>query len=202
MYRGKHAVTVKKGRSHKRHTLLLISLVMLLMIAIGGTVAYLLDYSGQLENTFTPAEVTIKIEEKKQGNIKYGIQVLNATVSSEDAVPVYVRANLVIYWTDVINGEERVIPKPDGEEYSVSVPEPVGTWFRVGDTYYYPSVVKPGGSTYAMVLQDNPITVSIPANSTVKCYIDVRAEAIQAYPEYVVGQVWPVTVVNGQLSAR
>ena len=203
MHRGKYERAVKKGRKYKRYTLLLISLFMLIVASIGGTIAYLQDSSAKVENTFTPAKVTIRIDETKQENIKYDIRVTNATIASKDAIPVYVRAKLVIYWTDVIDGKEQVIPKPAGDDYSVVVPAPVGTWFRVEDTYYYPSVEEPGSSTYAMVLQANPITVSIPDNLTVKCYIDVRAEAIQADPESVVGQVWTdVTVVDGQLSAK
>lgn len=202
MYRGKYSRTVKMGRTHKRHTLLFISLVLLLMVAIGGTVAYLQDSSGKVENTFTPAKVTVHIDETKEENIKYDIRVTNATATSTDAIPVYVRAKLVIYWTDVIDGTERVIPKPAGDDYSVVVPAPVGTWFRVGDTYYYPSVVEPGSSTCEMVLRNNPITVNIPENSSVKCYIDVHAEAIQAEPETAVREAWPdVTVVDGKLTA-
>ena len=152
MHREKYARTEKKGRTHKRHALLLISLILLLTAVIGGTIAYLQDSSAKVENTFTPAKVTIHIDETKQENIKYDIRVTNATIASKDAIPVYVRAKLVIYWTDVIDGKERVIPKPAGDDYSVTVPDPVNGWFLVGDTYYYPAVVKPGEATNAMVL--------------------------------------------------
>ena len=201
MHRGKYARTEKKGRTHKRHALLLISLILLLTAVIGGTIAYLKDSSGIVKNTFIPAKVNIHINENKTQDTKYNISVTNATVASEDAIPVYIRANLVVYWTDVIEDVERIIPKPEGA--GVSVPAPVGGWFLVGDTYYYPDVVKPGESTYAMVLQENPIKVTIPPNTSIKCYIDVQAEAIQAEPETVVGQVWTdVKVVKGRLTAK
>ena len=45
------------------------------------------------------------------------------------------------------------------------------------------------------------ITVTIPEGSTAKCYIDVRAEAIQAEPKTAVETAWTdVEVVDGRLS--
>lgn len=187
MNHGKYERPVK-NKINKRYTLLLISLTILFTVVIGGTLAYLLDSSDKVENTFTPAKVTVNIHEVKQQNIKYNIYVTNATLASKDAVPVYVRAKLVVYWTDMINNKEQVIPKPDNAE--IVIPAPVNGWFLVDDTYYYPLVVKPGDSTLAMVLQANPITVTVPAGTSIKCYVDVRAEAIQAEPSDAVEAAW------------
>ena len=51
-------------RINKKVILLAVSLLLILSAAIGGTVAYLIDQTGSITNTFTPAKVTPRIEEE------------------------------------------------------------------------------------------------------------------------------------------
>lgn len=186
MRKGKYQNTaVKKHRRNKPNTLI-ISLVVLLVAAIGGTVAYLMDTTPGVTNTFTPAEVKISIQEKKTDTTKENIIFTNS--NEANAVPVYIRATLVIYWKDA---EGNVIPQP--ELAAVTGGDPGTNWFKVGDIYYYKPVVPVGGSTMAMT---DAITVTIPDGSTAKCYIDVRAEAIQADPAEAVAEAWKVVKVD------
>lgn len=197
MYNGKHLPPKRKRR--KKLNMFFVALVLLFLGAAGGTMAFLLDTTSRVENTFTPAEVKISINETVENNTKSGISFTNS--NDPKSVPVYVRATLVIYWKDTIDGAEELVPAPAGA--SVSVPAEMGQdWIKVGDIYYYTvPVAPPDGTTTAMLM--NAVTVTIPEGSTAKCYIDVRAEAIQAEPADAVKAAWPVEVgSDGRLSAK
>ena len=194
MYQGKHQKPAA-GKKGKKAVLLILCLVLLLVAAIGGTVAYLKGTAEPIENTFQAGDVKITIDEETTPNTKSHITFTNP--KTDTAVPVYVRATLVVYWTDLINGTEQVIAPP--ANCSVTGGESANGWFLVGDIYYYPHVLAPGETTAVMA---DVITVEIPEGSTVKCYIDVRAEAIQAQPDTVVSRAWTdVKVSNGSLQA-
>lgn len=196
MYKGKYRMSASTKKRKKKPAILIISLVLLFAAVIGGTVAYLMDSTDPVENTFTPGDIKITIVEKTTENTKSDITLTNP--ETNNAVPVYIRATLAVYWTDIINGEEQVIAPP--ADCSVTGGDPLNEWFKVGDIYYYPDVVNPGVTTPELATD---LVVSIPSGSTVKCYIDVRAEAIQAEPESVVSQVWTdITVVDGRLRAE
>ena len=47
------------GRSHngKRSLAALIALVLIICVAVGGTIAYIVTQTGSVENKFTPADV-------------------------------------------------------------------------------------------------------------------------------------------------
>lgn len=179
-------MNMRKGKylKHKKRkpVILIVCLVLLLVAAVGGTVAYLQATSDKVTNTFTPAEVEITPTEvvDHTTNTKKNIQFKN-----DSTVPVYIRATLVIYWTDTINGTEQTIAPPAAN--LVSVGSVKDGWFRVGDIYYCCAPVAPGDSTGVML---EPITVTLPDGSTAQCHIDVRSEAIQAEPESVVKAAW------------
>lgn len=194
MYQGRYHRPVKKRRARKKSNILIVSLVLMIGIVVGGTAAYLQDMTNTVENTFTPAKVEITMTETKTDTTKSEIEFQNT-----GDVPVYIRATLVVYWTDVIDGEEQVIAKPDG----ASVSEPVAQsddWFKVGDIYYYRYKVEPGTETSVMT---DEIKVTIPDGSSAECHIDVRAEAIQAIPTDAVENAWADIDVDtgGKLTA-
>lgn len=207
MYRGKYLAPKRKRR--KKLNMFFVALVLLFLGAVGGTMAFLLDTTSRVENTFTPAEVKISINETVENNTKSGIYFTNSDDSK--SVPVYIRATLAVYWTDtfdatddgVDNPTEHIVPKPVDPNVGVTVGEVLtkNGWFQVGDIYYYAFPVAPGDKTKDMLTQT---TVSIPADSTLKCYIDVRAEAIQAEPKTAVETAWKDVQVgsDGRLSAK
>ena len=211
MHRGKYQGTRGKIRNKKKPFILIASLVLLLAAAVGGTVAFLWVNSGQVTNTFTPGEVMITINEEKTSTSKSNISFTNPVKDDKgnplNTVPVYVRATLVIYWTDtfdltddgVDNPTEQTIPKP--ADAAIEGGNVLGEgWFEVGDIYYYAAPVAPDSSTTVML---DAITVTVPDGSGAQCHIDIHAEAIQAEPQSAVGQAWTdVEVEDGRLKAK
>lgn len=154
-----------KKRLGKKPLILLISLVMLLGIALGGTVAFLVDNTREVTNTFTPGRVTVEIAEETTATQKSNIKFQNT-----GNVDAYIRATLAIYWKDSAGN---IVAPPAGGKVEL------GTlrtgWKAQDDIYYYAPKVTPNGWTGVMM---TPITVTCPEGY--QCIIDVHAEAIQA----------------------
>ena len=67
MYNGSHVSPRKKSGGPRRPLLLLVSLVLLLALAVGGTVAWLNTSTTPVENTMIPGNVPITINETFDG---------------------------------------------------------------------------------------------------------------------------------------
>ena len=70
----------------KRTAALLLALVLVIGAAVGGTVAWLVDTTGSVTNTFTIGDVNIELEETTGSNYNY---VPGATISKDPEVTVY-----------------------------------------------------------------------------------------------------------------
>lgn len=168
----------KKGAKKPiRSGVLLASLGLMLTLSVGTTVAYLVDETSQVENTFRPASADIQITEDFNGQVKSSIQVTNT-----GDINAYIRATLVMYWIDS-NG---VIVKPENCSYSGGQ---INTdWITVGDIYYYIKPVSPGTS---IELLASPITAQIsPENTDYRFVVEVLTEAIQAEPTDAIEDAW------------
>lgn len=187
MERGKHE---KGNLKYKKSLGLLAALLLLLTVTVGGTVAYFLDSTDTVTNTFVPVSVKADITESFDHQTKSSVVITN-----EGTIPTFVRAAAVMYWTDA-NG---VIVQP---ENCSNTPLVLGEgWFAVGSVYYYGSSVAVGGATGNLLAQ--PITATIsPENSNYVFHLEVHTEAIQASPTDAVEAAWKdVNVSGGKLVA-
>ena len=91
-----------KLRLRKKRVLLFI-LLPALLISIGITLAFMFKSSETIENTFFPAKVECKVEEKFNGTQKSSIAIKNT--GNTDA---YLRLRLVSYW---VNGDGNIVGK-------------------------------------------------------------------------------------------
>lgn len=82
-------------KSIKKSKALLVSLILLLSVSVGGTVAYLIHTAGPLDNVFTLSKITTDIEEELNGDVKSNVKVKN-TGNTE----AYIRAAVVVTWKD------------------------------------------------------------------------------------------------------
>ena len=188
-------------RKHRRIRLLKnkrivlpLCLLLVLGLAAGATLAFIQMATNTVENTFTPAKVEIEIHEDKTATEKKNIQLENLV--TENAVPVYVRATLAIYWQDTIDETLQIVAPPAGGAVEVGGLLSNG-WFKDGNgIYYYANVLQPGEKTTVML---DEIKVTLPEDSTAQCVIDVHAEAIQAEPVSAVEGAWGVKVIDGLL---
>ena len=179
-------------RINKKVILLAVSLVLILSAAIGGTVAYLIDQTGSITNTFTPAKVTPRIDENFNDSVKKNVQITNS-----GDIPAYIRVKVVVTWK---NGNDvyGVAPKL-GTDYTWTMPEN-SKWFLKGGFYYYSEPVAAKGTT-EILFTDCKLKDGVKAPDGYKLSVDIHAQAIQAEPTMAVKSAWGVQVdANGNLT--
>ena len=187
MYQGAYAKKRRKSRVRmNRATVLLMAILMLIGVVAGSTVAYLIDTTGQVANTFEYAKVSCEITENFDKATKSNVQVKNT--GTTDA---YIRATYVVNWLDKDGGI--VASVPAGYSYDLRI-NPNGKWKESGGYYYYPDPVAPNGSTEGSLLT---CTVSYPPNPEYTLFVEILATAVQSQPASAVTDAWGVTVPFG-----
>lgn len=187
MYQGEHMNNGGAPKARKTATLL-VAIVLLLGVAVGTTVAYLIDKTNEIKNEFEYAKTDVTVTEEFNGTTKSNVQVKN-----NSNIPVYIRATYVANWVDAHGNIVTSVP----EEYKYQLTEnPDDAWKKVGDYYYYPTPVQPGDSTAGSLLT---CTVTYPAGVATPDYtlnVEILATAIQSEPIAAITNAWGVTPPN------
>ncbi len=176
MYNGKFAKqsgNVCRGR--KRTGAVVLSFLLLLTFTIGGTLAYLVTTSEEIENTFTPSYVDNEIKEdfKDKDTEKNNVKVKNT-----GDIPAYIRATVIAYWQ---NTETNL---PYGGQVPVETEDYTMIWTKDGwkkgedGYYYYLSPVAAGEETGVLFTACKPIAEKVPEGYTL--VVEVLAQSIQA----------------------
>lgn len=192
MYQGRfeNATPERKPRhGAKRLSTLLLSVILVVTIAVGGTVAYLVTQDAPITNTFTPSHVTCKVDENFDGKTKTNVNVTN-TGDTE----AYIRVKLVTYRVNK-NGQHI------GGTATIPPFDPGTNWFEYGGYYYYTLPVKPNEQPTSDLI--GSITLESPYTDADggKQVIEVMAEAIQSAPAEAIGKSWGVTISEGSVAA-
>ena len=179
----------EKKRNLNKLQLLILSLLVVMTVTVGGTVAYLTTMTEPVTNTFTPSTVTGEVTEDFDGEVKKNIQVKNT-----GDIAVYVRVKLVTYRVNEKNehiGGAAVIPG-----FNLG-----GNWVEHNGYYYYTVPVEPNHSS-ASLTDENGIRLQKYYDADGgKQVIEVMAEVIQSEPAEAVGEAWGVTISAGSVTA-
>lgn len=155
MYNGKHSKASPRGRSRKP-LITLVALVLILTVAVVGTVAWLKDSPESVVNEFTPGEVPITIVEKVAENVKSSVVIKN-----DGNVDAYIRVAVV---TNCVDADGNVVL---GDKPTVSVTD---DWQQLNGYYYYKGTVGPGKTTTELLAS----TISLSGAT-----VDILAQSIQ-----------------------
>ena len=173
----------RPSRESKKSLTALIALILIICLAVGGTVAFIVTQTQAVKNTFTPSDVTVDIQEVFQNNAKSSITVLNVDDADKEDVPCYIRVKLVSNIQDNDGNVLRAAPLGD-----ISLGN---DWIDGGDgCYYYKNVVEVGKSTSNLLADGASITL------TDGQVVEVLAEGIQAMPKQAVIDAWGRTIAD------
>ena len=182
MYQGTYVKKRRKSRTRmNRATVLLMAILMLIGVAAGSTVAYLITETDNVANTFTYGQVSCKVEEKFDGGpTKSDVQIRNT-----GNVNAYIRATYVINWLDKDGNIAASVPS----DYTCTLTVPQNDkWVKGSDGYYYyTSAVEPGELTEKSLLE---CKVNYPANPEYTLSVEILATAVQSVPEDAVKTAW------------
>jgi len=112
----------------KKSLITLVSLLAILCVTVGGTLAFLIDTSGPIQNIFNPSKVTTSVEETLSGNTKSNVKIKNT--GDTDA---FIRAAVVVTWQDAqgnVYGKKPV----ETTDYTIQLGK---DWLDGADGFYY-----------------------------------------------------------------
>ena len=185
MYPGAHSRKDSKPRfPTNKAAVLLLSMILLIGIAVGTTVAFLVARTEPMKSTFEYAKVSCEVTGSKE----------NVQIKNTGNTAAYIRATYVVTWRDAYG--KVAVSVPGG--YSYTLTENLSNnWKKGTDGYfYYTSPVAPGNSTLDSLPTCN---VTYPDNPEYTLSVEILAEAIQGEPAEAVQQAWGATLVGGQL---
>ena len=182
MYPGAHSRKDSKPRfPTNKAAVLLLSMILLIGIAVGTTVAFLVARTEPMKSTFEYAKVSCEVTGSKE----------NVQIKNTGNTAAYIRATYVVTWRDMSGNVVPSVPK----DYSYSLTEnPDKTWKKIGDYFYYPTPVESGSSTLGSLLN---CTVTHPANPEYVLNVEILTSTIQSTPANAVTEAWGVTPVSG-----
>lgn len=181
MYQGKHHK--RSRRRSGKSAALLVSLLLLLTVTVGGTIAFLMDSDGPLNNLFNPSQVTTKVEETLSGNTKEDVYITNT--GDTDA---WIRAAVVITWQDSEGNVYGQAPVK-GTDYTITWGN---EWLSGKDGFYYwPNpVVANGGKTGNLIASCTANRTVTVGETTYYLTVEIIGSGIQSKPISVFYAEW------------
>lgn len=170
--------TNKSGFRWKRSGILLAAVIVLLAGAVGGTWAFLVAQSEPVQNNFTYAHVSCKIDEKFDGTTKSDVKIQNT-----GDIPAYIRARIVVTWKDT-SGNVSAVPVKDSD-YTITFNGE--KWTLQGDYWYCNTAVDATKFT-PVLIKECKKTVTAPEGYDLS--VEILADAIQSEPANAVKEAW------------
>ena len=166
MYQGRHSASgspqaerpaaPRRAGGSKKPLTLFVALVLLLTLAVGGSLAWLVS-NDQVSNSMEPGNVPITINETVSGTTKSSV-----TVTNDGNIQAYIRVAVIANAVD----EDGNVTVGTAPAYAVDSAK----WTQIGDYYYYNGIVEPNGTTAPLFTGD----VSFAGGE-----INILAESIQ-----------------------
>lgn len=190
MYKGEHMRSETKTRSTK-FIALLVSMVLLVVGAVSGTVAYIVAHADPVKNVFEATSVPCEVEEKFENNVKTDVKIVN-----DGNIDAYIRARVVVTWQDKEGNVAAQVPV-EGQDYTITYTDD-STWFKDGNGYwYYKSAVSPNSTTSVLIARCEPVEEKVPDGYYLS--VEILAESIQSSPDNAVSEAWGINASNGTL---
>lgn len=168
-------------------------IVLLLSASIGGTLAYLADTSGPVENVFSPPTVDVTVTDNVVNNTKKDVTITNGS-----SFPVYIRVAIVANWRDADGKIVKVWETGEGTFNSLA-PSP---WVLFNGIYYYTEPVAANSAIPAdkTLFQSFTYEDSIKPEGAAYLEMDLLVQAVQSSPVNAVQDVWGVTITKDSVT--
>lgn len=195
---------------NRKKVIALVATVLLLTVAAGATLAYILTNTDPVENVFTLSKVACAVVENDNAPVT-GSDVKDVSVKEKVKIQntgdtdAFIRVAIVVTWKNadgIVYAQKPVA----GTDYSITFEKNSG-WVEGADGfYYYTNEVKAdktgAGNGYmtAVLISEAKTMNDAPADGYTLS-IEIVASAIQSRPDNVVGDQWKtVTANNGTLT--
>lgn len=170
---------------------LVICLILLLMISVGGTIAFVVTHTSEIRNTFTESVVKCEVDETFKDNVKSNVSIKNTGDTTA-----YIRAFVNVTWMNE-SGEVASVSPVESTDYEINYS--TSGWLKGSDGYYYYTLpVQPNNKTAVLI---NSCELLETANAPDGYYLSVEivCSAIQSTPVSVVRDIWHVQLSGDEI---
>ena len=191
-----------------KKSIIIASVMLLLLVAVGTTIAYIFTETEPVENTFNPSKVSCAVVENGYEPVSGEIQNIsdiksNVQIKNTGDTDAYIRVEVVVNWASA-DGSCVWAQKPADNDYEITY-NLNGDWFDGGDGfYYYSKTISPEELTTILINEAKQLKSAPHPPDGIQYYlsIEIVASAIQSTPETVVENHWGVTVENGVITQK
>ena len=175
-----------------KKSILITSVALLLLVAVGTSLAYVFTKTDPVENKFDPSKVScavVEVVEKGDSSentanvVQTGKSKTNVQIKNTGDTDAYIRAAVVVNWMNE-DGTRAWAAKPvQGADYSISYNLNDNGWVDGGDGYYYyTQPVDPGDMTNILITSATQNATGPKGTDGTQYYlsIEIVASAIQA----------------------
>lgn len=190
-----------------KKSIIITSVILLLLVAVGTTLAYVFTETEPVENTFIPSRVSCAVVENGKEPVSGSLANIsdsknNVQIQNTGDTDAYIRVAVTVNWMNA-DGTRVWAQKPiQNTDYTITYNLSEDGWFDGGDGfYYYSKAVSPTSpNNLTEILISNAalmsgVTAPVGTDNT-QYYlsIEIVASAIQSTPASTVSDQWGVTV--------
>ena len=190
-----------------KKSIIITSVILLLLVAVGTTLAYVFTETEPVENTFIPSRVSCAVVENGKEPVSGSLVNIsdsknNVQIQNTGDTDAYIRVAVTVNWMNA-DGTRVWAQKPiQITDYTITYNLSEDGWFDGGDGfYYYSKAVSPTSpNNLTGILISNAALMSgvtAPVGTDGTPYylsIEIVASAIQSTPASTVSDQWGVTV--------
>lgn len=189
-----------------KKSIIITSVILLLLVAVGTTLAYVFTETEPVENTFIPSRVSCAVVENGKEPVSGSLVNIsdsknNVQIQNTGDTDAYIRVAVTVNWMNA-DGTRVWAQKPiQNTDYTITYNLSENGWFDGGDGfYYYSKAVSPTSpNNLTEILISNAalmsgVTAPVGTDNT-QYYlsIEIVASAIQSTPASTVSDQWGVT---------
>ena len=190
-----------------KKSIIITSVILLLLVAVGTTLAYVFTETEPVENTFIPSRVSCAVVENGKEPVSGSLVNIsdsknNVQIQNTGDTDAYIRVAVTVNWMNA-DGTRVWAQKPiQNTDYTITYNLSEDGWFDGGDGfYYYSKAVSPTSpNNLTEILISNAalmsgVTAPVGTDNT-QYYlsIEIVASAIQSTPASTGSDQWGVTV--------
>ena len=170
---------------------LVICLILLLMISVGGTIAFVVTHTSEIRNTFTESVVKCEVDETFENNVKSNVSIKNTGDTTA-----YIRAFVNVTW---MNESKQVASVSPIESTDYIIDYSTSGWLKGSDGYYYYTLpVQPNNNT-AVLINSCQLLETASASDGYYLSVEIVCSAIQSTPVSVVSDIWHVQLSGSEI---
>lgn len=190
-----------------KKSIIITSVILLLLVAVGTTLAYVFTETEPVENTFIPSRVSCAVVENGKEPVSGSLVNIsdsknNVQIQNTGDTDAYIRVAVTVNWMNA-DGTRVWAQKPiQNTDYTITYNLSKDGWFDGGDGFYYyskaVSPTSPNNLTEILIsnaaLMSGVIAPVGTDNTQYYLSIEIVASAIQSTPASTVSDQWGVTV--------